>query len=249
MAYASIQIASVFVLMHFAFPPFSGVLVPIMEKYFGELALHYPNNFLVLPVMFFWFNVILSGLLGIFLVGTATVLFKNSFDKNTLTVGQSVRSTLPRYGYLFLIWVVETLLLVLVFIYVPKLLNQFTFFAQRGNLTKQLVTSFAAILAGSFFLYTTALVMLQKQGPIRAIAQSLSLCFRYPVITILLIALPNLVKMPMDLLAGRPQFLISKFTPEMVGVAIILSIFVSMFANYLLVGTVTGYFMSVNQRT
>ncbi len=247
-AYAILQTAGVFVLMQFAFPPFSSFLVPLMRMLYGDSVLHYPNNFLVLPVLFFWYNLLLSGILGIVLVGVTTKLFSKSFQSEAVDFRRSFGLVKSRYFYLFGAWLVETAVLVLVLIYLPKLLDQVDFIAARSNLIKQLLASLVAIVATSLFTYTTVLIMLDQDGPFQAIRRSFGLFLRFPVVTILLIALPNMVRMPMDLLSGRPAFLISKFSPEVVAGTVVLSIFVSMFTNYFLVGTVTSYYGSIMQR-
>ena len=248
MVYAMLQTAGVLVMTQFVFPPFSPILVPLMNRIFGDFALHYPNNFMVLPVMFFWFNLILSGLLGILLVGLSTHLFWASFQRKAIQVRTGLRHVAPKLLTLFVAWVVETMVLVLIFVYLPKLLTKMDFIDPNSNLSKQLITSFVAIVAAAFFTYTTVLIVLHDEGPLPAIRKSVAMFFRFPVITLLLVALPNLMKMPMDLISGRPLFLITKFSPEMVAAATILSILVSMFANYFLVGTVTSYYGSVQEK-
>jgi len=155
---------------------------------------------------------------------------------------------MPAYSFLFVAWLVETGLLLAVFLGLPKLLQKIEFFAARGPLTVQLVTSMFAMVAGALFLYTTALIVLDRKGPLQALAQSLSLFAKYPVISFLLIAIPNFIRMPIDVLSGKTQFLISKFNPEMVGVVLILSVLISVFANYLMVGAVTRYFLLLKEK-
>jgi len=249
MLYAVLQILFVFILMFFAYPPFSSFLVPIIQKFFGEPALHYPNNFLILPGLFFWVNLLLSGVIGVILVGATTNLFIMSYRKKPVKLGKGLNRTMPHYLILFAVWIVETGALLAIFIGVPALLSKVYFFTRAGNLPLQLTTSFIAIIVGSFFVYTTALIVLENAGPGKAVVKSLLMFKKYPLISILLIGIPNLIRMPIDLLSGKTQFLVSKFSPEMVAAVLILSILISVFANYFLVGTVTRYFLSVRERS
>jgi len=247
--YAALQISFVFILMFFAYPPFSSFLVPLVQRFFGEPALHYPNNFLILPSLFFWVNLLLSGLLGVILIGATTNLFTMSYHNKPVKLGKGLGRTMPHYLILLAIWVVETGALLAVFIGVPALLDKIYFFTRAGNLPLQLTTSFIAIIVGSFFVYTTALIVLENAGPGKAVVKSLSMFKNYPLISILLIGIPNLIRMPIDLLSGKTQFLVSQFSPEIVAAVLILSILISVFANYFLVGTVTRYFLSVRERS
>ncbi len=248
LSYAILQVLFILTLMYFTYPPFSYFLVPVIKKVFGEPALHYPNYYLVLPSLFFWINLLLSGFLGIVLVAATTRLFSRSFNDKPETIGKGIKRILPAYSFLFVAWLVETSLLLAVFLGLPKLLQRIEFFAARGPLAVQLVTSMFAMVAGALFLYTTALIVLDRKGPLQALAQSLSLFAKYPVISFLLIAIPNFIRMPIDVLSGKTQFLISKFNPEMVGVVLILSVLISVFANYLMVGAVTRYFLLLKEK-
>jgi hypothetical protein len=136
-------------------------------------------------------------------------------------------------------------LLLSIFIGAPDLLSRVEFFANKGNLPIQLVTAFLVMIIGAMFAYTTALIILEKRGILPAISKSLLLFKKYPIISLLLIGIPTVIRIPVDLLSSKTQFLISKFIPEMVGVVLILSILISIFANYFLVGTVTRYFLLV----
>lgn len=244
--YAFLQIGFILIFMFYAYPPFSSFMKPLLQKFFGEFALHYPAFFLVLPNLFSWTNILLSGVFGIVLVGVTTVLFARSYHQKQPDLNKGFRRTMSNYLLLFAVWLVETGILLGVFMGVPKLLAKLEMFAIRDPIWIQLATSMIAIVVATFFIYTTALVMLENSTVPQAIGRSFSMFFRYPVVSLLLVAIPSFIKMPLELLSGKAQFLISKFTPEMVGVILILSVLVSMFANYFLVGTVTRYFLLVN---
>lgn len=246
--YAIVQIGFLFGLVYFyAYPPFSSFLVPIVKKFFGDFALHYPNNYVILPTLFSWANLILGGLMGIVLVGTATFLFSMSYQNKNVKLKTGFKRTISYYFVLLAVWFVEIVALLAVFIGGPALLNKMEYFAVKGTIVVQLITAFGAIVVGALFIYTTALVILDKRGILNAISHSLKLFFKYPFTSLMLIGIPNLIKMPMDLLSGKTGFLITQFTPEIVGGVIILSILISMFANYFLVGTVTRYFLLVKE--
>lgn len=246
--YAIVQIGFIFILMSFAFPPFSAFLVPIMTKFFGQPSIHYPNNYLVLPTLFFWVNLLLSGFAGILLVGASTNLFARKYQDKSVAMAPGLKTTLPHYSILFVVWIVETAVLLGIFLGLPALMGKIAFFKNHGPLATQLATSLVAIFFGGLFVYTTALIVLENRGPMSAIKKSFGLFWEYPVITFLLLAVPNFIRMPVDLLSGKTQFLITKFNPEMVGIVLMLSVVVSVFANFFLVGTVTRYFMLVKSR-
>lgn len=246
--YAVLQILFILMLMNFAYAPFSSFLVPLMKKLFGEPALHYPNNFLVLPSLFFWVNLLMSGFVGIILVSSTTDLFSKVYTKKKVDLAAGFKNIFPVYAILLLVWLVETAVLLGIFFGVPSLLKNISFFVNRGPMATQLATSFVAIFVGALFIYTTALVVIERVGPLRAIGKSLSMFGKYPIITLCLFAIPNLMRMPIDMLTGKTQFLISKFNPEIIAVVMALSIGISIFTNFFLIGTVTKYFLILKDR-
>jgi len=241
--YALLQILVVIALMFFAYPPFSSFMVPLMIKVFGEPAVHYPNNFMVLPSMYFWINLIFSGFLGTIIIGGATNLFSLKYSDKPVVLSKGIAKVWPGYATLLLVWVIETAVLLGLFEVFPPLLNKIAFFSNYGPLMKQMVITIVALVVGSLFVYTTALVLLERRGAFSAIAQSFKLFGKYPVATVLLMVVPNFVKLPIDMLASKTDFLIRKFNPETIAFSIILGVLVSVFTNFVLIGTVTRYFM------
>lgn len=244
--YAVLQTCFLFILIFYAHPPFSKLLIPVIEKSFGEVALHYPNNYVVLPILFTWTNILLSGLVGIVVVGTGTQLFSMEFTNKPVSISSGFRSTFPRYSFLFVVWLVETFFVMLILVWGGNLLQ--TFLSGHSRVLTQTVTTLAAILLDAMFAYTTALIVLDKRGIFSSVGISFSLFLKFPLISFLFIAVPNLIKMPLELLFNETQFLIVKFNPEVVGIIIGLSIFVSIFANYFLVGTVTRFFLLAKEK-
>lgn len=246
--YACLQIAIVLMFIFYAYPPLSGVLVPIIKHFFGEQALHYPNNYVLLPTLFNWTNILLSGFLGVLIIGVSTKLFSLSYRNKAVELGKGFRSIGPKYLVLLAVWFVETFCLLGVLFGAPKLLVKIGFLAHQGSFSIQLITALLAILLGAMFAYTTALIILDGNSMLKAVARSLVLFKKYPIVSFLLIAVPTFIHMPFDLLTSETHLLISKFMPEIVGVLLIISILISVFTNYFLVGTVTRYFLLVTKQ-
>lgn len=244
--YAILQIIILLSLIFFAYPPLSGLYVPMIQKLFGEPALHYPNNYLVLPTLFTWANIILSGLIGILIVGAGTDLFAAKFTQKQVVIGKGFHDTLPKYLFLFIAWFIETLMVTFILIGAPMLLAKLM--PDASEIITQSITTFLAIFISALFAYTTALIILEKKGAFAAVGKSLTLFGKFPIISFLLIALPNIIKMPLELLSSKTQFLIAKFNPEIIGIILGLSIIISIFANYFLVGTVTRFFISLKDK-
>lgn len=248
MLYGLLQVVFLLVLVYYVYPPISMLVVPVVKKFFGELALHYPTYFLVLPTLFSWVNLILGGIIGILIVGVTTTLFARSYRQKTLDVKTSLKWTWSKYLILFSVWAVESACSVFILLKLPLFLRNLSLFENRGFLSIQFVTTIFAIIVGAFFAYTTALIVLDNEGVLSALKRSFLLFIKYPLISILLVAIPNFIKLPLDLLSGKADLIISKFNPEMVVIILGLSIIVAIFANFFLVGTVTRYFLYLHEK-
>lgn len=237
--FALLQGIMLIALLRFAYPPLSSVLAPIMRRFFGEVSLHYPHNFLVLPQMYNRANILLGGIVGVVVIGVATQMFAAIHQRRSPSFWGGVRESLPRYGWLFLVWLVETALILLIVGGLPSVLGGFI---PASRLVRS-ITYFVGLITSAAFAYTTAFVVLEKRHAVKAISGSLSIFGGNIIISFFLVAIPSLFHVPIDFLARRSELLIAKFIPETVAVVILTGIGISIVANYLLVGTVTGFYL------
>src|SRR5512145_2796624 len=104
--YATLQILLLVGLVFYMYPPFSFVFLPLHRLLFGEAALHYPNNFIVLPNLFELLNIILGGIMGIIVIAYSTLLFFVEGDRQAAR--KKGGSISKRYVHLLAAWTVET---------------------------------------------------------------------------------------------------------------------------------------------
>jgi MFS family permease len=241
--YAIFQIGLLMALVYFAYPPFSRLLVPLMSSIFGEAALHYPNNYLVLAPLFEWGNILLSGFVGAVVIGAATYLFAMRVNGHTPSFSKGIREAGHRYLLLVAVWVVETAFILGAMIGIPSLARQWL---EPSYTTGRLIdygSVGVAILVGAVFAYTTALIVLSRKGLFASLKESAAIFAKAPIASLILIALPTLIRFPAGYLARKAPLLISQFRPEIMIAVVFIGIVVSFFANYFLVGTVTYFFI------
>ena len=246
--YAGLQGVILAILVFFAYPPFSSVLVPLIKKLFGEAALHYPNNFIVLSPLFNQANFILSGIIGIIVIGMATQMFASLYRDQNPSFKNGLQVTLPKYGLLFVVWIVESALILCMVAGLPLLLNKMIHPAYRLMRIIQLGSLLLGILVGAMFAYTSALIILDQRGISKAISGSLSIFSGNALISFFLIAIPSLFHFPINFLSRKAPLLVTKFAPEVMIVILAVGIVIAIFANYILVGTVTRFYLAVTGR-
>lgn len=246
--YAGFQGLLLVSLVYFVYPPFSAIWVPLTRALFGDRALHYPNNYIVLAPLFDWSNVVLSGLVGALVVGVATYLFGMRYNAGKPDVRVGIRRTIHKYFMLFGVWAVETALILIAVVVAPLAIGKMFNLGYTQGRMVEYAGLVLAVGVGALFAYTTALIVLSGKGLFTSIKESVSLFARNPLATLLLVAVPTAVRFPFEYLSGKAPVLISRFSPEIMIAVLSAGIFVSFFANYVLVGSVTFYFLGKNAK-
>lgn len=234
--YAAVQLFLVAGLVFFMYPPFSFVFLPLLHWLGGEAALHYPNYFLGLPQAFDLLNLGLSGVLGIGVVGLATLLFTANERKTTL--GMRIKSVRARYVHLFGAWLVETALS-LVVIY-----GCAAWAAGSPDLAKYLSVArvLGVILVSALLGFTSVLIMLERQSFATAIVTSLRHCARYGVLAFVVVGLPSLLQLPIQFLLSKSAVIVQKLNPEIIVAVVSGGIFAGMISNFLIIGALTNLY-------
>ncbi len=237
--YALAQTLIVAGLIFFMYPPFSFVFVPLQRVLGGEMALHYPNYFLSLPQAFDKVNFVLSGILGIGVIGLATLMF--AAGARPMPLGERIKIVGGRYGHLFGAWIVETALSLAV-------LYGFAHLAARVPEWGIYVTAarvLFVILVSTLCAFTAALIMLERQSFARALAGSLKLFTSHGVVAFFLIGLPSLLQLPVQFVLSKSAVIVHKLNPEIIAVVVLAGIVAGMLANYFVIGTITSLYRMI----
>jgi hypothetical protein len=241
--YATMQLLLLAGLFFFTYPPFSLTFLPLQKALYGEVALHYPNNFIVMPQMFEILNLVLAGVLGTLAIGRATVLFFNSGD--TKSTRQVTTSASKHYIHLLGAWIVETALVLVV-------MSGFYSLSQRMPGMGIYITMFRVLMVigvSALFAFPAALILIDKKPFWAALPQSVKLSGSYALITFLLIGLPTLLQLPVDFLVSNSARIARKLNPEVIAGILAIGIFVAMVSNYFIVGTVTHLYRAIKYDT
>ena len=245
--YAIVQILLLYSLSNFSQKPFSNLLVPIIQKTFGDPALHYPNFYVILTSMFSQINIILSGSVGIIFVGMATHLFALNFKDRKTNLGEAFKSTITNYVVLFLIWVFVTALTFLMIMGLPVILKKFfqpDYFLGR---IFDMVGLLFGIIVTSMFCYTTVLVVVERKKLLKALSNAFSIFFTNAGTSFFLIAIPTVFYFPISYLSRRIDIIFSKYSPETIVTILAIGIFVTFITSYFQVGSITRFYLFLNE--
>ena len=243
LVYAIIQAFILYSLVNFVHSPFANILIPLIRKLFGELALHYPTFFHILTPLYSQINTVLSGVLGIIVVGMATHLFALNFRNRNTNIGQAFKITIPKYGSLFIVWIIESILTLIMIIGFPQLIN---ILFQPGYYFSRII-GFAGLFLGitvtSIFAYTTVLIVLAQKKLFESISLTYLIFRKNMSTSLLLVAVPTLLYFPINYLSGKSVILITKFSPEIMATILGIGILISSFSSYFQIGTITRFYL------
>lgn len=237
--YATLQFFILIGLVYFVYPPFSHLFLPLQQWLFGETALHYPNNFVVLPNAFDLLNFALNGVVGVLVIAISTLMFYQLGDAKAprLQVGRAGR----RYLHLFFVWIIEAGLAYGILMLFANVSARLAGLATLLHIARYV----AVITVSSLFVYTTILIVIENRPAWLALAGSIKYFKRYTFVTLLFVGLPSLWQVPIQYLNGHTAAIIRRLNPEIIAVIIGGGIIFSLAASYLIVGSVTLFYRHI----
>ncbi len=234
--YAVLQLLVLAGLVFFTTPPFSLIFLPLQRALYGEAVLHYPNNFIVLPQLFDTLNIVLSGLVGILTIGSATLLFFSNSREKPANI--NIAPVRKRYFHLFAAWIGETALvlgIVYGFVWLAAKLPSLGVYLTPLRIV-------GVVLVSSIFAFTTALILIEKKPFFVALPQSARIFASYSILTLVLVGLPSVAQLPVHLVLSNVVTLVRRLNPETIAFVIGAGVILSMIANYFIVGTITNLY-------
>jgi hypothetical protein len=240
--FAASQLVILAGLFLIVYPPFSFIFLPLQRQLYGETTVHYPNNFLVMPQMFEVLNIALSGMIGVWVIGRATVLFFNSGDLKAAKLDLGLVG--KKFFHLFAAWIGQTaLILSVVFGFVW--LSTKAPASARTYLNVLRVLS--AVLVSAIFTYTTAIILVERKPFWLALLQSARIFAGYVLVTFFLVALPALLQFPTQFLLANSLKVVRHLNPEIIAAVIATGVFLSMVSNYFMVSTITHLYRGISR--
>ena len=242
LVYALLQIVVLSLLVCFASPPLSTVLVPIFKKAYGEAVLHYPLFFIFLPTIFSTTSVIIGLVFGVVLDGAAVYMFCSHFSGKRVSFASGFRSALSKYWMLLLLGVLK-----LPVIWIMKIPFWLLKDVAAGSPKREFALGIGCIALGviytGVFVYATPEVIWRNRKIFEAIGSAWKIFSRSFVSTFLFIFVPLMINLPVNFLKGQSRVLIARFNPEVIAWIVVLGVALSILINYLSLGTISRFYL------
>jgi hypothetical protein len=206
--------------------PFIAVFGPPIRTFKGEMYLHYPVNFLLIPEVSSFFRSILTVVIGSLLAGAAALMIALVYEKKAATFGSAVAGAAKKYFQLFVIILSNAIILhyaykgvaiaiIKYFVAGHKQLLGYSFAVWRGPITI-IISVLILLLVQAFFVYAVPFLMIGKEKLFKSIWKSFVFFSKNIWQTLLIVALPFLVYIPIIILQYKTAYLIDNVFPEIV---------------------------------
>ncbi len=216
--------------------PVSGTFIyPLLKTLLPAAALHYPNYYLALPLVFAAYD---DWLLGpsfwLIAIGAVTISVGAIYYKRKIGLSEAVKTAAGRYGLLLGFWIIQMILMT-IFVHLPTrwIMVTLTGYFLR-TLAARIVLQGVGFVISAFMLYTIASILLDDNGLFKSLKISAKLWRSNILFTFFLVALPGSVKLILDILTSSfAPNIIDRGNPELIiwllFMKIVLGVFLGLF--------------------
>ena len=206
--------------------PLVSIFGPPIRTFWGEVFLHYPTNFLLLPKLASLSRLVLTLSLSSLLTGMVMFIILDIQHKKEVKLGLVFKSALQKYISLFTI-VLIFILLFQVFVKITTIGLTGYFMAGHSRLLffgpgiwlgpiLALMHFIFAIFIQAAFIYAIPALIIGQEKLIQSIGKSFLLFKKLFIPTLILVGLPMLIYIPIMVLSYNTDFLIDKLFPEFI---------------------------------
>jgi len=231
---------------------------PVIRKFFGEAALHYPANLIVIPKVFYYVQIMIYVLFGVLLSAVTVNMIKNMRAELPLKLKALVKNALGRYwafaAYGFLTAALMTLLKGgTTFVFLKAIKAGSTYLPgvilRAAPFEASLVLFVANIIMSAFLVCTVPIIVIKKTSFLRALGESISIGWRNFRIVFLTILVPYILFLPVMLLKSFPGTLFRKTFPEVIPIITLSGIVVALFAECIVIICVSRFVLDLYKET
>jgi hypothetical protein len=217
--------------------PFNAVFGPPIKTFRGEMYLHYPVNFLLIPELASLSRSILTVLIGSLLAGAAALMIAQVYQKKAAAFSSAIAESAKKYFQLFIIILSTAVILHYAYKGIARVIASYfaaghkqllgyPYSVWRGPITI-IISIFILLIVQACIVYAVPFLMIGKQKLFKSIWRSVLVFGKNIWQTLLIVTLPFLFFIPVIILQYKTAYLIDNVFPEFVLIVAYLSILLS----------------------
>lgn len=245
--YLSVTVLIVFAIQSMFSPLLSGWLIPLAKWLVGDSILHYPQHLAYMPYTFQMFNLVPSLLFESLLSTAGVLMFVAYFRQESPAFGSSVRSASSYYPRIVLIWLVNVVLIYLLFKFLPGLFRAFVLGSPRREIALMIGMQGLSALLTALFVYAIPYLVVSKRSLGACFTGSFSLFFKHFFTTYFLVAIPQFITLFLVIPLQRADAIVLRFNPGLVilmtyGMAVLFAL-----TSFFMTGSIVRFFLQTSE--
>lgn len=228
--------------------PFMPVLGPIVANISefitgSERVVHYPDNYILLPMTYGWASIVLSVFVEVLLVGAAFIMFAGYYQAEPVGFGASIRDASRKYLQIFLLWLILSAIFIVLLTFVPRLFEPLI----EGSRKRALVFNVglkmsAGVVVTAMLMYVLPAILIDGERFFAAIGISIRTFFKNVISSYIIAAVPVLISLPFSSALDFPLAITTKFSPELVLYTLAGGVIANMIASFVFASTVLRFY-------
>ena len=235
--------------------PLSEFFGPLIRNRWGEMAMHYPYNFFVLPKMFYTAQVTIYFIIGSFLSALTIYIIAALNSDKKVTLRLALREMLPWYIYIFLAGLIYGIVFFSLTdacqLILAKVLLMIKSHAGLFSLAKKVVVFclpflnwFVGVFVTVIFAFYIPIIVLEKKKFWASLGANFRFLWKSFWFIFMVVLLPSLLYLPIILLRGNIAKIVNDGAmPGVEVVRIIVSIFITLIIDGLILTATTTYYL------
>lgn len=235
------------VLFYYPRPPLTIIFAKPIRAFFGEHFLHYPDNFLLLPQLFYYGQIFVMMTVGVVMFGMAMgMVHQANTEGEEVKIFGSLNRALRRYITLAGLWLV-TFILSLIILKVPRLLVvKFLQPTASAKIFLQVLFYGSVVLTfiiEVLFIYAYPAIIIERRKFLGAIKKSFSISKGVFLTTIVLVITPRILDVLVMVLRQKFIGLMNLTLPEITLVILAVGVAVTFITDSLVFLTTANLFV------
>ncbi len=239
--------------------PLNTFFGPLIRRLWGEIYLHYPANFMLLPKLFYYAQCFLYLFIGCVLNAMAiSMIAAVNSDKKT-TLKTAVRECFPRYFHIFLASFISFgfyWFLTKGYNFLLQWVVAFNVAGKKWLFVKKLfvysepyLSLFLGVLATSLFVFVIPAIVVDKKKVLGALKANFQLLFKSFWFVFAVIFLVTLIYVPVLLLRSNITLISDNTTPIIQLIMILISVLVTLAIDATVFTSTTTYYLLKKENT
>ena len=239
--------------------PLSIFFGPLIKVIWSEEYMHYPQNLILLPKIFYYVQIFVYMLVGSFLLALTSKIVFILDEHPRVNFKIAFKETFALYIHIFVASLISYILFQLFasgYVKAVDVLINIKFWGEGGAFwNKTLLWTvpyfqfFFGILASTVFVYVIPIIVIEKEHVFIALLRNLKILYHALPTTLLIVGLPSLFYLPILALRNNVPLLMHVLAPEVQILVIILSLIVSMAIDLIILVSTTTLYLFVKENS